>query len=44
MASALLTLLDPLSQQEREVLHLRAQGASNQEMVEGLALSVQTCA
>ncbi len=35
-------LLDPLSAREREVLHLMAQGASNQEIAEALVLSVQT--
>ena len=40
MASALLTLLNPLSEPEREVRHQVAQGASEQEMVEALALSL----
>jgi len=35
-------LLDPLSERELEVLHLVAQGASNQEIAETLVLSVQT--
>jgi LuxR family maltose regulon positive regulatory protein len=35
-------LLDPLSARELEVLHLLAQGASNQEIADGLVLSVQT--
>ena len=35
-------LLDPLSERELEVLHLVAQGASNQEVAETLVLSAQT--
>lgn len=35
-------LLDPLSERELEVLHLLAQGASNQEIADALVLSVQT--
>ena len=35
-------LLDPLSERELQVLHLMAQGASNQEIAEALVLSVQT--
>ena len=35
-------LLDPLSQRELEVLHLMAQGLSNQEMCERLFLALST--